>query len=160
MALSKHRLACDIVEWARRRNTHRLALVAGKQACLEGWRHLTEIGLRMLHFLARTAPDTLTTAQNIPVNRSLYLATLGLLNPLLYEVSAPESTPAVLKVLASGSALSLSSFLQIFAFPTSADGSILLSSRAYGAQNILTVVQLLLEAILTTSEFRFGYSIH
>ncbi|VDO06336.1 unnamed protein product [Rodentolepis nana] len=150
LALGNLRLCTDVVEWARRRNTHRLALVLGKQACLEGWRHLTEIGLRMLHFLARTSPDILSTSASIPVNRSLYSATMALLNPLLHEVSAPESTPAVLKVLASGSALSLSAFLQIFASPTSADGSMLLSSRATGIQNILSVTQLLLEAILTS----------
>ncbi|KAM3173234.1 hypothetical protein ACTXT7_012909 [Hymenolepis weldensis] len=150
LALSNLRLCTDVVEWARRRNTHRLALVVGKQACLEGWRHLTEIGLRMLHFLARTSPDALSIGANIPVNRSLYSATITLLNALLYEVSAPESAPAVLKVLASGSALNLSAFLQLFASPTSADGSMLLSSRTGGVQSIVAVTQLLLEAILTS----------
>lgn len=153
LALSNLRLCTDVVEWARRRNTHRLALVVGKQACLEGWRHLTEIGLRMLHFLARTSPDALSIGANIPVNRSLYSATMVLLNALLYEVSAPESAPAVLKVLASGSALNLSAFLQLFASPTSADGSMLLSPRTGGFQSIVAVTQLLLEAILTSSKY-------
>ena len=86
-------LVLSVVEWARRRNAHRLALVAGKQACLEGWRHLVEIGLRMLHFLARASPDALALtsvggggATPTIVNRCLYGATMTLLNPLLYEV--------------------------------------------------------------------------
>lgn len=156
LPLSNLHLFTDVVEWAQRRNLHRLALVAGKQACLEGWRHLTEIGLRMLHFLGRTSPDTLATGVNIPVSRRLYSATIGLLTPLLSQASAPESTPAVLKVLASGSALSLAAFLQIFASPTSADGSTLLSSKAGGTQGILGVTQLLFEAVLTSSESSFN----
>lgn len=91
-------LIIGAVEWARRRNAHRLVLVAGKQACLEGWRHIVEVGLRMLHFLARASPDTLaltssSTADSVgissgtAVNHCLYAATMTLLNPLLYEVS-------------------------------------------------------------------------
>ncbi|KAH9283133.1 Nuclear pore complex protein [Echinococcus granulosus] len=153
-------LATDVAEWASRRNAHRLALVAGKQAFLEGWRHLAEIGLRMLHFLARSSPEALglttsTTSSSIfsgagsAVSRYLYASNMTLLHCLLSEIAAPESAPAVLKVLASGSCLSLTAFLQLFASPISAYGSRMLLKMS-GTQGILTVTKLLLEAVLTS----------
>ncbi|VDM15815.1 unnamed protein product [Hydatigera taeniaeformis] len=153
-------LAADVVEWARRRNAHRLALVAGKQAFLEGWRHLAEIGLRMLHFLARSSPELLglttstTSSSNFlgvggVVNRFLYTSTMTLLYCLLNEISAPESAPAVLKVLASGSCLSLTAFLQLFALSMPAYGS-MLPSKMKGTQSILAVTKLLLQAVLSS----------
>ncbi|KAL5961602.1 hypothetical protein TSMEX_010668 [Taenia solium] len=182
-------LAANVVEWAQRRNAHRLTLVAGKQAFLEGWRHLTEIGLRMLHFLARASPEVLgittsTTSSSTfsgagsTVSRCLYTCAMTLLHCLLNEivkhesdfkfevlnrikletsvqmdklinVSAPESAPAVLKVLASGSCLSLTAFLQLFASSISAYGS-MLPLKMSGTQGILAVTKLLLKAVLAS----------
>ncbi|KAL5110330.1 hypothetical protein TcWFU_004970 [Taenia crassiceps] len=153
-------LAADVVEWARRRNMHRFTLVAGKQAFLEGWRHLTEISLRMLHFLARASPESLglttsaASSSTSPgagssVSRCLYACTMTLLHCLLSEVSAPESAPAVLKVLASGSCLSLTAFLQLFALPISASGS-MLPLKVSGTQSIIVITKLLLEAVLAS----------
>ncbi len=84
-------LAIDVAEWARGRNAHRLGLVAGKQSCLEGWRQLAEVGMRMLHFLSRTSPDTLSlggAATTTTVNRYLYGSSMSLINPLLREVGS------------------------------------------------------------------------
>lgn len=102
-------LVADVVVWARRRNAHRLALVAGKQAFLEGWRHLAEIGLRMLHFLARASPEALgittsvTSSSSFPgagsaANRCLYACTMTLLHCLLSEVSLEAASKSSLKV--------------------------------------------------------------
>ncbi|VDD76337.1 unnamed protein product [Mesocestoides corti] len=150
-------LVSDVAEWAQHRNAHRLALVSGKQAYLEGWRHLAEISMRMLHFLARVNPDVLsltstTSAATVSVNRYLFSSAMSLLGPMLRQVCAPETSPAVLKVLASGSCLSLAAFLQIFASPSSADGAIA-NPKCRGAQGVLSITQLLLEAVLSSSEF-------
>uniref|UniRef100_A0A5K3FHA2 DUF2428 domain-containing protein n=1 Tax=Mesocestoides corti TaxID=53468 RepID=A0A5K3FHA2_MESCO len=147
-------LVSDVAEWAQHRNAHRLALVSGKQAYLEGWRHLAEISMRMLHFLARVNPDVLsltstTSAATVSVNRYLFSSAMSLLGPMLRQVCAPETSPAVLKVLASGSCLSLAAFLQIFASPSSADGAIA-NPKCRGAQGVLSITQLLLEAVLSS----------
>lgn len=106
------RLVEDITTWAHERNAHRLCLVSGKQACLEGWRQVAEIGMRMLQFMSRVAPDTLaasgsnagtvdttsnlngflTTSRlasdnGVPTsNRYLFQSAMSLLFPLLQQV--------------------------------------------------------------------------
>ncbi|KAL7064958.1 hypothetical protein AAHC03_04909 [Spirometra sp. Aus1] len=157
-------LVTDLVAFAHRRNMYRLCLAAGKQACLEGWRQVAELGMHRFKVLNKlslmisppvTDARASTSLSDVPEVASqtaprdhVFTTAMSLLLSVLQEVAAPLHSPTVLKVLASGSCLSLSAFCQSVLSP---------SAGGYGSQprtlvdhqSVLSAVGLLLEAILS-----------
>nr|VZI40642.1 unnamed protein product [Spirometra erinaceieuropaei] len=157
-------LVTDLVAFAHRRNMYRLCLAAGKQACLEGWRQVAELGMHRFKVLNKlslmisppvTDARASTSLSDVPEVASqtaprdhVFTTAMSLLLSVLQEVAAPIHSPTVLKVLASGSCLSLSAFCQSVLSP-SAGGYGTQPRTLVDHQSVLSAVGLLLEAILS-----------
>ncbi|VDL95348.1 unnamed protein product [Schistocephalus solidus] len=176
-------LITDVVAFAHRRNMYRLCLSAGKQACLEGWRQVAELGLHRFKVLNKlnlmTSPpvtDFRTSSSlseipevtvSTPPRDHVFTIAMSLLSSVLQEVltdlnnsfdpivknsaasvAASLHSPTVLKVLASGSCLSLSAFCQSALTPSIGRVSSLPHYALIDLQSVLSAVGLLSEAIL------------